>query len=138
MVGGNINFDKVTSFINTNLNRVENALSLGSAVTVVLPIFGIIKSKMGVVQMTAGLAGAIFGGIYGSVTRDWRALDYSVSHILHGAGNFIRGSLESTPFIQTLLNIKIFINGFDADGSDNKWIGYYEHPVCEYEDLAIV
>lgn len=105
------------------LDRTEHLLSVGAACTVVLPLFGCIKMKLGVIQLTAAVSSAIFATMFYGGKEQTELVERSLEHIMHGMGNIVTGFFESIPYLQTVMNIKYFATGF-AFNNGNKALPY--------------
>ena len=109
--------------LEVGLNRVENALSMAAGATLIFPLFGAIKVKMGVIQLVAAVVSGIFASLYARATGNQKALWYATKHVNHGVGNIIRGVIEMVPIVQTLVNFRL-LSTRDIDDQENKEMRY--------------
>jgi len=65
--------------------------------------FGVIKSAMGALQLTAAIASSILLIIPRLMGCCKHALTRAIRHIPHGCGNLLAGALESIPGMVTLI-----------------------------------
>ena len=86
------------------LNNYELFSSHLSAFPVVGTIFGVIKVALGAVQTISALAiGLLIGLPVRARSGNTSILSHSWTHVKHGIGNFVGGTLEAIPGVGTVL-----------------------------------
>ncbi len=88
--------------IDHHLNKAENKLTSISRYPVIGTIPGAVKILLGISQMIAGLAAALFFALR-ERGSEYLVTKYAFTQVKHGAGNVVAGIFETIPVIQTVL-----------------------------------
>lgn len=84
-------------------NNIENELSYFAAYPIVGTIAGASKAFLGAFQAITALAVTILSIVPSIFAQDGSLVKYTISHIKHGVGNMMAGTLEAIPLFGTLL-----------------------------------
>lgn len=89
--------------LDQKINNIENNLSKIAAIPLVGTLAGGAKVCLGAAQSFTALAITIITAIPASRTGDWSTTSYAWSHVKHGLGNIIAGTLEAIPVVGSIL-----------------------------------
>ncbi len=133
---------KIHSF-DRKINNIENILTKPTWCPGLGTLAGIAKVALGALQFSAALFRGLLEVIPAAFKRDWTYFSSCMTHVKHGLGNIMVGTLESIPVVQTLMwfarKLKAS-SGSDIEyrvftGHEKKWMAYDS---LRKEDLQIV
>lgn len=92
---------------NQRFDFFENKLSYIGGFPVIGTVAGVVKISMGLIQTIGGLSAGIFLSISAACqkNKDWTLALYAWTHVKHGLGNIIAGTLEAIPFVGLIMNV---------------------------------
>lgn len=88
--------------IDRTINNIENTLTDISPYPVAGTLAGGAKILMGAVQTLTALACGILTVVPAAISKDWSPVKHSWTHIKHGLGNIVAGTIEALPLVQTV------------------------------------
>lgn len=109
--------------LENSFNLVEHKLSWYAANSVILPVFGVTKTGLGIVQVVRASVYAIFDGLKECHSGDFREFNAEIEHVKHGFSNIVMGLLQSIPVVQTLVSLSYFRADYNFS-NDQKFMPY--------------
>jgi len=88
---------------------------------------GAVKAIGGAIQLTAGVAAAIFFAIQFHRTKDIRQAQLAkraATHIVHGGANIVKGLLEAVPILGDISLLIEIIKNPQHESQSDKFLGY--------------
>lgn len=110
--------------LDQKINDIENILSFAAVNPIIGTLAGGAKVCLGVAQSFTALAIFIITSIPAAYTGNWSTSNYAWSHVKHGLGNIVTGTLESIPLVGTFLGLlrlqRTIISSFEGFEGDTR------------------